>query len=382
MKKILLRTSALVAAGLVTSQAQAVDPIKMSVTGFVSSVFVIGNQSRTPDRFDQMKWDGQIRFNGETRLDNGIKVGLMIELEANTTAVGGTTATQQIDEHFIWFEGQFGRIEVGATDGAGYKLHVFIPTLMPLHGVDTPDYFHFATPNHSNAGLFSTAPSDLKDNEDANKISYFSPSFGPFKFGISYTPEFAPGLAGNSCGASDGGSASQYGVCSANAPGHWKTAIEAGGRFDFDFNGVAIAWSFGGQHAAPSVRNSEFTDLWRFASGLSFTYQGITVGGAVRKTNQGLKGKNDNWMYGLGVTYTTGPWGLSLAWAHTYDQDGNAFVPGKPDKLDLVDGGVDYTLSPGVELFAGAQWAKFSGLSQGKPTSSGVKGYIGSKLTF
>jgi len=381
MKKFLLGTSALVAAGLASSQAQAVDPIKIAISGYVSSVFVIGHQSRTPDRFDQVKWDGEIKFIGETQLDNGIKVGVQVELEAFTAKTPGTKAGDQIDEHFMWFEGQFGRVEVGATNAAGNKLHVFIPSLMPSHGVDTPDYFHFSTPAHSNAGLFSTAPSDLLDNEDANKISYFSPKFGPFRFGISYTPEYTPGLDGNVCGA-NGGFGGQYGTCNKNVLGHWKNDVEGGVRFDFDFNGVAIAWSAGGQHSMPSVRTSEFTNLWRFASGLSFTYQGFTLGGAFRWTNQGLKGKNDNYMFGLGATYTTGPWGFSLAWSHTHDQDGNAFVPGKPDKLDLIDGGVVYNLGPGVDLFAGAQWARFAGLSQGDSTSSGVKGYLGTKLTF
>src|SRR6185369_4435974 len=381
MKKFLLGTSALVAAGLATTQAQAIDPIKIGLTGYVSSVFVFGNQSRNPDRSDVLKYDGEIKFVGETRLDNGIKVGVQVELEAFTVKTPGTTSGDQIDEHFMWFEGEFGRVEVGATNAAGNKLHVYIPSLQPSHGVDTPDYFHFATPSHGNAGLFSTAPSDPLDNEDANKISYFSPKFGPFRFGISYTPEFAPGLDGNVCGA-NGGFGGQYGTCNKNAVDHWKNDIEGGMRFDCDLNGVAIAWSLGGQYAAPANKTSELTNLWRFASGVSFTYQGFTIGGAFRWTNHGLKGKNDNIMYGLGVTYTTGPWGFSLAWSHTYDQDGNAFVSGKPDKLDLVDGGVVYNLGPGVDLFGGAQYGRFSGLSQGASTSSGVKGYVGTKLTF
>jgi predicted porin len=339
-------------------------------------VFVLGHQSHTPDRFSTLKWDGEIKFTGETRLDNGIKVGVQVELEAFTVKTPGTTSGDQIDEHFMWFEGEFGRVEVGATNAAGNKLHVFIPSLMPSHGVDTPDYFHFATPSWSSAGLFSTAPSDLLDNEDANKISYFSPKFGPFRFGISYTPEVAPGVDGNVCGA-NGGFGGQYGVCAKNVADHLKNDIEGALRFDFDLNGVAIAWSLGGQHASPTVRDGMTTNLWRYASGLSFTYQGFTVGGAYRWTNSGLKGKNDNVMFGLGATYTTGPWGFSLAWAQVRDQDNGA----KTDVLNLVDGGAVYNLGPGVDLFGGAQWAKFTGNIDG-PGSRGVKFYAGTKLTF
>ncbi len=378
MKKILLGTSALVAAGLVGAQAQAADPIKLTLSGYVSSVFVFGGQSHTPDRFDTVKWDGEIHFVGETKLDNGIKVGVQVELEAYTDKRNGTLAGDQIDEHFMWFEGEFGRVEVGATNGPGNKLHVFIPSVMPSHGVDTPDYFHFATPSWSSAALFSTAPSDLRDLEDANKISYFSPKFGPFRFGISYTPEFQPGLNGNSCGAT-GGFGGQYGVCTKNNPGQWQHAIEGGGRFDFDLNGVAIAWSFGGMYATPELRGDGYTDYLRFASGLSVSFGNFTIGGAYRWTNSGYQGKYDNVMFGLGGTYTTGPWGFSLAWAQVRDQDGGN--GNKTDVLNLVDGGVVYNLGPGVDLFAGGQWARFSGDSAG-PQSTSVKGYVGTKLTF
>jgi predicted porin len=375
MKTILLGTSALVAVGMAAAQAQAADPIKLGVSGYLSSVYVFGGQSHTPDRFDELKWDGEIHFSGETKLDNGIKVGVQVELEANTQQTAGSVG-DQIDEHFMWIEGAFGRIEIGATNGPGNKLHVFIPSLMPSHGVDTPDYFHFATPSWSSAGLFSTAPSDPRDMEDANKISYFSPAFGPFKFGISYTPEYDPGVNGNVCGAT-GGFGGQYGVCTKNNPGQWEHAIEGGGRFDFDLNGVTVAWSLGGMYASPEVRDGYYTNYWRFASGLSVTFNNFTIGGAYRWTNSGYKGKYDNVMFGLGATYTTGPWGLSLAWSQTRDQDGG----NKTDVLNLVDGGVSYNLGPGVDLFAGAQWARFSGDLDG-PQSSGVKGYLGTKLTF
>jgi predicted porin len=379
MKKILLGTSALVAAGLVSSQAMAVDPIKIAVTGYVSSVFVFGGQSHTPDRFDTVKWDGEIHFSGETKLDNGMKVGVQVELEAFTVQTKGTLAGDQIDEHFMWFDGAFGRVEVGATNGPGNKLHVFSPSVMPSHGVDTPDYFHFATPGWSAAALWSTAPSDLRDLEDANKISYFSPAFGPFKFGISYTPEFQPGLNGNTCG-STGGFGGQYGVCTTHNPGQWQHAIEGGGRFDFDLNGVAIAWSLGGLYASPEIHNSDYTNMWRFASGLSVTFNNFTIGGAYRWTNSGYKGKYDNVMFGLGGTYTSGPWGFSLAWAQVRDQDGGH--GNKTDVLNFVDGGVVYNLGPGVDVFAGAQYARFTGDCCGGPQSSALKGYFGSKLTF
>jgi outer membrane protein OmpU len=378
MKKFLLGTSALIAAGLAGSAAQAADPIKVGIEGYVSTLFVIGNQTNTKqdgfeDRFDQMKWDGEIQFKGRTKLDNGMRVGFVVELEAFTTGGGG----DQIDKHYVWFEDDWGRVEAGAVAGAANQLHVFIPAATPGGGVDTPDYFHFATPGFSSAVLWSTAGSDNADIGDANKIVYFSPKFGGFRFGVSYAPEFEPGLNGNACAAT-GGSSTSFGVCQKRNPGQWQNAFEAAVRYEGEFNSVAIAASFGGFYADTEEAAGTFKDYKRLAGGLSFTFSGFTVGGAFRWSNQGLQGDNDQIMYGAGVTYTDGgAWTFGIAASRTEDKDG----PSTTDKLTVIDGGAVYNLGPGVDLFAGAQWAKYTGNEDG-PGSSGFKAYVGTKLTF
>lgn len=376
MKKLLLGTSALIAAGMIANSAQAADPIKVGIEGYVSTLYVIGNQTNTTqdgfrDRFDQMKWDGEIQFKGRTQLDNGLRVGFVVELEAFQFG-------DQIDKHYVWFEDTWGRFELGATAGAANQLHVFIPAATPGGGVDTPDYFHFATPGFSSAVLWSTAGSDNADIGDANKIVYFSPKFGGFRFGLSYTPEFTPGTAGNICGSSSGSSTS-FGVCQKNNVGDWQNAFEAAVRYEGEFNSVTIAASLGGFWADTEVGGaSGLKDYKRLAAGLSFSFSGFTIGGAWRWSNQGLQGDNDQYMYGVGVTYTDGgAWTFGLAASRTVDKDDAS----NSDKLMLIDGGAVYNLGPGVDLFAGAQWAKYSGNEAG-PNSSGVKAYVGTKLTF
>lgn len=375
MKKFLLGTSALIAAGL-AGTAQAADPIKVGIEGYVSWLFAFGNQSNvssfagTGDRFDQIKWDGEIQFKGRTQLDNGLRVGFVVELEAFQT-------TDQIDKHYIWFEDTWGRFELGAVAGAANQLHVFIPSATPGGGVDTPDYFHFATPGFSSAVLWSTAGSDNADIGDANKIVYFSPKFAGFRFGVSYTPEFQPGVNGNVCAAT-GGSSTSFGVCQKNNFGQWQNAFEGAVRYEGEFNSVAIAASVGGFWADAEVKAGVLKDYSRIAGGLSVAFSGFTIGGAFRWSNQGLQGDHDQYMYGLGVTYTDGgSWTFGIAASQTVDKDGTS----NKDKLSLIDGGAVYNLGPGVDLFAGAQWAKYSGNESG-PESSGIKAYVGTKLTF
>jgi predicted porin len=378
MKKFLLGTSALIAAGVMANAAQAADPIKVGIEGYVSWVFAFGNQTNTAvdgfkDRFDQIKYDGEIQFKGRTKLDNGLRVGFVVELEAFTTGAGG----DQIDKHYVWFEDNWGRLELGATAGAANQLHVFIPTATPGGGVDTPDYFHFATPGFSSAVLWSTAGSDNADIGDANKIVYFSPKFGGFQFGVSYTPEFSPGTNGNVCAAT-GGSSTSFGVCTKNNFGQWQNAIEAAVRYEVEFNSVTVAASLGGFVADAEVKAGVLKDYKRLAGGLSFSFSGFTVGGAFRWSNQGLQGDNSQYQYGLGATYTDGgSWTFGLSAARVVDKDG----PSNSDKLTLLDGGAVYNLGPGVDLFAGAQWARYTG-NFGGPNASGIKGYVGTKLTF
>lgn len=391
MKKFLLGTTTIAGFALASWQAQAADPLKVTITGWVSGVAVFGDQSHLgyKPRNETFKWDGEIHFNGETKLDNGMKVGFVVELEAFSTTParagsGDLLNSDQIDEHYIWFEDTWGRIEYGATNGAGSKLHAYIPSVMPSHGVDTPDYFHFATPSWSSAGLGSSSPFEFGTNEDFNKVTYFTPSISGFTFGVSYTPNIAPGTTGNACG-SGGGSANQYGVCPKGVPGTFHDGVEAGLQYKNEFNGIGILASIGGFYASVSDKGSPgivtglpTTDWKRWATGINLTYQGFTVGGAFRWDNQGTAGKNNEIMYGLGVTYDTGgPWKFGVAWSHTRDQDdGN-----KADTLDFVDGGAVYTVGPGIDLFAGLQYAYFGG-NLGGPNSHGVAGYLGSKLTF
>lgn len=377
MKKFLLGTSALIGASMLAAgPAQAADPIKLGIEGYVSWLFTVGNQSNlastfgTGDRADQIKWDGEIQFKGRTQLDNGLRVGFVVELEAFTSG-------DQIDKHYIWLEDNWGRFELGATAGAANQLHVYIPSATPGGGVDTPDYFHFATPGFSSAVLWSTAGSDNADIGDANKIVYFSPNFGGFQFGVSYTPEFTPFTAGNICGSSSGSSTS-FGVCTKNNPGDYQHAIEAAIKYEGEFNGVSIAASLGGFFADSEANVGVFKDYKRVAAGLAIGFGGFTIGGAYRWMNQGLQGDNDQQQYGLGITYTDGgDWTFGIAGSRVVDEDG----PSSSDKLTLIDGGATYNLGPGVDIFAGAQWAKYTG-NQGGPNSSGVKAYVGTKLTF
>ena len=141
MKKILFASTALVAAGLMSAgPAEAADKIKLNLGGF-SKWWVVGawqnndfeaqngaayaSSSNTGQRQQvDVKGDNEIWFTGETTLDNGLKVGVKVELEA-----GGHSdiTTDVIDQSYAWVEGGFGKLQIGTLPSVAAALHVQAP---------------------------------------------------------------------------------------------------------------------------------------------------------------------------------------------------------------------------------------------------------------
>ena len=95
MKKLLLGSTALAAAGLFSASALAADPIKVTVGGYYQWYFVVGGWDKDnagrDGRADSIRQEGEIHFNGITKLDNGTNIGFRVELEVYTTG-------DQVDE--------------------------------------------------------------------------------------------------------------------------------------------------------------------------------------------------------------------------------------------------------------------------------------------
>ena len=126
MKKQLLTTTALVAAGVfaVSGAALAKKPT-LSVGGGIEQIVGVGENSgdfataNPRVGFDQIT-DSEIHFNGAVTLDNGIKIKTRVELEGNTA--GGDGGGDTIDENWMRISGSFGEIRLGSGDGAAQAM--------------------------------------------------------------------------------------------------------------------------------------------------------------------------------------------------------------------------------------------------------------------
>ena len=88
-KHLLLGTTALMIGALVAPDfAAGEEPLRLQVRGFKNEYFGIGDVD--VDGFDFNNTgefsDGEIQFRGETALDNGLSVGVQVELESDSRA--------------------------------------------------------------------------------------------------------------------------------------------------------------------------------------------------------------------------------------------------------------------------------------------------------
>ena len=187
MKKQLLTTTALVAAGLVAFGTPAMAKVKGSVNGFVTGIFSVGEND---DAFDTAQGgnlnsfvsatDSEVHFNASTALDNGVKIKARVELE-------GETQADQIDETWMRISGSFGEFRFGEADKP-------VDTMVlgsAGHGasVGMNHRFHtgaiFTTPG--TVSITNNTSSDISG--DAGGIQYYTPRVSGFQLGVSYTPD-------------------------------------------------------------------------------------------------------------------------------------------------------------------------------------------------
>lgn len=388
MKKLLYGTTALVAAGLLSSGAYAADPIKLSVGGYFSGAFTYQDQDdgtvagvaepAANTRSHGIVREAEVIFSGSTTLDNGIKVGVNIQLEAQSSA-------DVIDESYIWFEGSWGRIQLGAEDDAAYLLNVgankatnfFFGVNSPVFSMvecGTNNVNLFAVPTMASGrpdtggtagiGCFVGAYSPLLTS-DREKITYFTPKFGGFQFGLSYTPnnheEPNVGDAGGTYAGArgDATTGTQGEVISIGANWSGKLAeldirVSAGYQSaDLEANNTTTAIAALDRAGGTGLNVFEDRDTWIVAG--AATWKQFTLGVSYYHDDYGLRLNGDRVDWTVGLTYKTGAWQFGIEYGNTEIERGGAATTGD-DEAEAWALGVSYSLGAGVSLQAELQF--------------------------
>jgi predicted porin len=422
MKKALYGTTALVAAGLVAGDASAASGLKLSITGFYRNSIggSIGNAPTSQHvvataggaatsistaglgNFDRqnvsMRQEIRVNFTGQTTLDNGITVGVLVGL--NGENVAKSNSTTQINRAYADFSGKFGLVRVGEATGALGTDCVGDPgNVTSNFGVNSPNESYsnvgyaarrnqfLKTANVSNAaGLyhntFGVAPMGsigtcFGIESKGNKIQYYSPSFGGFTFGISFAPQGSSRLAG-------GGLA--YGTnVTAPTGGSGENILSIGFDYSHDFGSWNLTAGGGGewaftQYTAAGGNNTNKPSWYQGGLQVGFGHFAVGFSGAyyMNYANAGYTAStagadSDGYVVTVGGSYTIDAWSFGLQGLFGHYNQGDVTVGeelgsslGVPISVSNVDpekfwgaslNGA-YALGPGISLEGQVAWTE------------------------
>jgi hypothetical protein len=218
--------------------------------------------------------------------------------------------------------------------------------------------------------------SNSNNQGDAVKITYYTPVFAGFQVGISYVPAFTVTAPTATCFFRGG--AGNFNNCPRNA-NDWHNGIDIAATYVNTFGDVSVALYGGymtagfdrgtaGPTAPPVAADNASGRYKSWATGAQVGFAGFTLGGGLGRDNNGLRGDNATRWYTAGLKYETGPWQMSVGWWGGRNDDGNAVggtqnAPGR-DKMDIIEVGVTYLLSPGIKLVGGFNTVLGSGQSK------------------
>jgi len=376
MKKILLSTTALATAALLSTGAMAADEgLKLTLGGFFSGVVLAGGDGNADTRevsFDS--WNSEISFTAEGTASNGLTYGFQVQLE-------GASVSDQIDEAYLYFSGGFGRVEFGTNDPVAAQMGYVSPS---------PDVNGILTVN---SGDYMFNAYTYNSDGDAGKVNYFTPRIGGFQLGLSYSPD---GTQDPKDGAVAGGFEADNSPASYD--GNNLVGLPAGQQFTAglnyskEFSGVTLGLS-GTYALLESEQSAVLVDLadptstialddqtsYGFGANLGFAAGAgtVTLGGSyLAIDNFNFIKSDDVSAYDVGVQYAQGAWTLG-AQSIWWDQD--SF----DDTIWGLSVGGGYKVATGLDLAVGYMHWDNQGGGGGSFTKEDADVFLlGSMLSF
>ena len=365
MKKSLLGTTALVAAGLVSGPAFAADPLHLELGGYFSTFFGF---TSTDDNTNLTGNDNtheiatylnsEIYFQMVGELDNGLTIGGRIELE-------GETNGDQIDQTYVTVTGGFGQLRLGAVNSGRYS---YGWSTDPFWGgvgyagvpINSGWQSNFGVVTNTSGFRFrSPAISTVIDgSNDEQKITYFTPRFNGFQLTASYTPQ-GHRISSTSIGQGGGTFSGATGFTGpADETVFYTDGLDFGAQWSGDLGGVSVTADGGFFYAdAPTVAEAAgFDDYWGFNGGLIIIGDlgggSASLGGQFASVQEGMAvrtaaASSEGESYTVGAGYATGAWRFSATYFHGEAEE--LIAVADEDERDFVSIGIAYDLGAGVD---------------------------------
>ena len=313
MKKVLMGTTAIVAAGLLAAgpalaeEKEKVDPVRVGISGYAQHWVTYVNHDEVGGKdlsgFDT-KQNAEIWFKGSTELDNGLTVGVDVHLEGQQDGL-----PEHLDKSFVTVGGAFGKFIVGGQDS--------VMSMMKTGPMDVGTIF----PDDGYVGWF-TSGGDIKApgashmrfaGDEQGQVTYMTPRINGLQIGVSYMPSMTAGKNTQPDRNSE------------------TTDIISGAvnyTHSLDNGSATVAATYGsGDDAGAGMNLSTRVSV-----------AGVTVGASWGQTDDMAVDKT---AYNVGVAYEAGPMSTGVNYFHGEYEDGSG-------QVDTVHASARWALGPGV----------------------------------
>jgi outer membrane protein OmpU len=371
MKKYLLGTSALVAAGLVAGQANAADKFTMGVGGFMEQFFGFMDNEDAPGRdwghFNNGSNDTEIHFKGTLTMDNGIKIAARVEIESNEDA-------QNVSVDEVWLQlssDSLGLLVIGSDDMPADGMSGY-----PKVGIGLTDVDNWVRDLNISGGTDSESASTLGDSADVAKLVYYTPVDWQKEWGI----QLSGGIAGNLTNANTEGDFVQN-----STSGFAYNVMASYSRRFGDIDTYVAAAYYRQVDEATTASYNGGGDLHGYQLGLNLKWGPWEVGGGYQRTFDDLDKKTlaefqdglgssvtvdsvEGWSMNAGIAYTMGAWQFGFAYGYgeiegavaTFENNGafTAVSPGK-DRRNTYELASKYDFGNGLNWRTSLVYAKY-----------------------
>jgi outer membrane protein OmpU len=353
MKKLLLGTTGLVAATMFASTVSAQTP-KVTIGGFANfEAGVMNDDLDANQRSQGFRNDTELSFRVDGKLEGrDLGYGAVADLEADVSGDANNDGFNS-SRTYVYLDGTWGRFELGSNQGATSTMRVDASTLAAASGGIDGSWNFFA--NNTAVSNFITRPalvtehgstrgagSALFDNsqDNANKITYYSPRYEGFQLGLSYQPD-----------QTDRG---QVVSRNENNAGQSGDIFDGGVNYQNQFGDWSLAAALTGQMGSAETRGTEDLQAWN--AGALVGYSGFKLAasyGDWADSNLGNGADASYWTVGGGYDY--GAFGSSVTYIKSEIQNAARV---NENEFDNIVVGVDYKLAPGLTPYA--EWSIFN----------------------
>jgi outer membrane protein OmpU len=369
VKKHLLVTSALVAAGVVgmsgtaVAQKKAMGP-SMRVSAYANGYFGFATNDATDlglaagnDYNDfNVKFDSEVHFRGRVMTDNGLVIQAIMEFEGPDPA---PIPARVWDEAYFRVDGSFGAFRLGQEDSVAQLMvtgyyGIWATAAGTQYDVEVGDWI--IRP----AGL-TTDATPATATGDEGRVTYITPRMQGFQLGVSYAPTDAPS------GSGDADDDKTIAIDNSNE----KDLIAVAANFDQKFGatrvGVAAAWETWTSSPTAGVSPST-SDINYFSVGASVENGPFKVAAGFRTADNGA-GTGEGESYQGGARYTQGANAFSVG-VHYSRLEGSAALSGKDKELGVV-ASYARSLAPGTKVSLNGLYADYDNEAGGGADTSG-----------